>query len=291
MDPAQGARRAPAVFVSHGSPMLPLEPGSAAPMLTELGAALRARTLRAVLVLSPHWMTRGLAVGSAARPQTLHDFGGFDPALQQLRYPAAGDPELARQVAGLLGEAGLPVALDPGRGLDHGVWVPLRLMFPRADLPVVPLSMPWPLDAQGAWRLGSLLAPLREQGVLLLGSGSLTHNLHEFRAAATVADPAEPYVLEFSAWMREAIGRGDAQALLEWKTRAPHARRAHPSDEHLLPLHWVLGAALAHGPVPGPAPGAAQGTPAIGSEPAAAARYWCGGVHYGMLSMDAWTLD
>ncbi len=283
MDAARVARRAPAVFVSHGSPMLPLEPGSAAPMLTELGAELRTRALRAVLVLSPHWMTRGLAVGSCARPGTLHDFGGFDPALQRLRYPVAGDPELARRVAALLAEAGLAVALDPERGLDHGVWVPLRLMLPEGDLPVVPLSMPWPLDAQGAWRLGRLLAPLRDQGVLLLGSGSLTHNLHEFRASATVSDAAEPYVLEFSAWMRDAIARGDAQALLEWKTRAPHARRAHPSDEHLLPLHWVLGAALANAPVGGPA--------TMGAEPPPAPRYWPGGVHYGMLSMDAWTLD
>ena len=273
MEPTPGEPRAPVVFVSHGSPMLPLEPGSAAPMLGELGAALRARPLRGVLVLSPHWMSRGLAVGTSERPATLHDFQGFDPALRPLHYPAAGDPVLARRAAALLGEAGLPVALDPGRGLDHGVWVPLRLMFPRADLPVVPLSMPWPLDAQGAWRLGELLAPLREQGVLLLGSGSLTHNLHEFRGAAGVDDAPEPYVLEFSAWMREAVARGDAQALLEWKSRAPHARRAHPSDEHLLPLHWALGAARA------------------GSNTPVAARHWPGGVHYGMLSMDAWTLD
>lgn len=267
MDARPGARRAPVVFVSHGSPMLPLEPGSAAPMLGELGAELRERPLRGVLVLSPHWMTRGLAVGAAAQPRTLHDFHGFDPALQQLHYAAHGDPELAAQAAALLGEAGLPVVLDPQRGLDHGAWVPLRLMFPRAEWPVVPLSMAWPLDAAGAWRIGRLLAPLREQGVLLLGSGSLTHNLHELRAGATVDDAAEPYVLEFAAWMRDAIARGDTQALLEWKTRAPHARRAHPTDEHLLPLHWALGAA---------------GQPAQ-------ARYWPGGVHYGNLSMDAWT--
>ena len=163
---------------------------------------------------------------------------------------------------------GLPAALDTQRGLDHGVWVPLQLMFPQADIPVVPLSMPWPLDAAGAWRLGGLLAPLREQGVLLLGSGSLTHNLHEFRGAATVDDAPEPYVLEFAAWFEDAIARGETAALLDWRERAPQARRAHPSDEHLLPLHWALGAA----------------------GEALRPRRWHGGVHYGMLSMDAWSL-
>ena len=257
------------VFVSHGSPMLPLEPGSAAPMLVDLGRELlRQGRPRAVLAWSPHWMTRGIAAGASRRPPTLHDFHGFDPALQRLRYDVPGDPDLAAQVVGLLQQAGLPAALDTQRGLDHGVWVPLQLMFPQADIPVVPLSMPWPLDAAGAWRLGSLLAPLREQGVLLLGSGSLTHNLHEFRGAATVDDAPEPYVLEFAAWFEDAIARGETAALLDWRERAPQARRAHPSDEHLLPLHWALGAA----------------------GEALRPRRWHGGVHYGMLSMDAWSL-
>ncbi|MDE2121243.1 MAG: dioxygenase, partial [Betaproteobacteria bacterium] len=220
---------APAVFVSHGSPMLPLEPGSAAPMLRQLGRELLARRPRAVLVMSPHWMTRGVAVGANERPATLYDFHGFDPALRTLRYPVDGDPALAARALELLQAGGVPAALDPRRGLDHGVWVPLRLMFEQGELPVVPLSMPWPLDAAQAWGLGELLRPLREQGVLLLGSGSLTHNLHEFRGGATVDDPPEPYVLEFVAWVREAIARGDGEALRDWAGQAPHALRAHPT--------------------------------------------------------------
>ena len=254
----------PALFVSHGSPMLPLEPGTAAPMLQALGASLPRP--RAIVAFSPHWMARQPTVGSSAQPPTLHDFGGFDPALYALRYPAPGAPEVAAQVAALLRDAGWTVHDDPHRGLDHGVWVPLRLMFPQADVPVVPLAMPWPLDAAGAYRLGAALAALLHQGVLLLGSGSLTHNLYEFHPAARTDDPPAAYVQAFTAWMRERIDRGDIAALLDYRRRAPHAPRAHPSDEHLLPLFWALGAA----------------------GPGAATQHHSGGVHYGMLSMDAW---
>ena len=256
--------RQPALFVSHGSPMLPLEPGTAAPMLQALGAEL-ARP-QAILAFSPHWMARSPTLGASPQPETLHDFGGFDPALNTLRYPAPGHPALAQRAAELLHAAGWSAKLDAGRGLDHGVWVPLRLMFPAADIPVVPLAMPWPLDVAGAFQLGQALRVLADEGVLLFGSGSLTHNLHEFRPGASTDAPPEPYVLEFVDWMREAIVRGDTKALLHYRTLAPHAARAHPTDEHLLPLFWALGAA-----------GEAS-TP----------RHRAGGVHYGNLSMDAW---
>ena len=259
----------PVVFVSHGSPMLPLEPGSAAGMLRELGRELLGHGPRAVVVLSPHWMTRGVALGAHERPPTLHDFHGFDPALRDLRYEVPGSPEVAAEARRLLQAAGMTASLDALRGLDHGMWVPLQLMFARAELPVVALSMPWPLDPMGAWHLGQALRPLREQDVLLLGSGSLTHNLHEFRACAAVDATAEPYVREFAEWVAAAIRAGDVKQLLAWDTRAPHALRAHPTPEHLLPLHFALGAA--------------------GS--GARARRWHGGVHYGMLAMDAWSFD
>ncbi len=255
--------RAPALFVSHGSPMLPLEPGSAGPMLQRLGRRLDGA--RAIVALSPHWMARGALVGASEHPATIHDFSGFDPALDTLRYAAAGDPALAHRVAELLQGAGWRVGLDPARGLDHGVWNPLLVMRPRADLPVVPVAMPWPLDAAAAWRLGQSLAPLRDDGVVLLGSGSLTHNLYEFRADARLDDATVPYVRAFVDWARDAVARGDRDALLAWSSRAPHAQRAHPSAEHLLPLFWALGAA-------------------DGDE----AEWFDGGVHYGMLSMDAW---
>ena len=259
--------RQPAIFLSHGSPMLPLEPGRAGVMLEQLGQSLDAP--RAVLALSPHWMARAPLVGANPQPETIHDFGGFDPRLYTLQYPAAGDPGLAQEVFALLQQAGWRSGLDPQRGLDHGVWIPLRLLRPQADWPVVPLAMPWPLDAAGAYRLGQALQPLRQSGVLLLGSGSLTHNLHEYRPDSSPDEPADPYVLEFSGWFAEQIAAGDVDALLHYRTLAPHAARAHPSDEHLLPLFWALGAAAG----------------------ASRQQRLAGGVHYRMLSMDGWRWD
>ena len=257
----------PTVFVSHGSPMLPLEPGTAAPMLQALGQGLPRPA--AILAFSPHWMARQPTIGTSAQPETIHDFGGFDPALYALRYPAPGAPQLAPRIAALLQGGGWTVHQDAHRGLDHGVWSPLRLLFPQADVPVVPLAMPWPLDAAAAYRLGAALAPLADEGVLLFGTGSLTHNLHEFHPAARTDDPPAVYVQAFVDWMRGMIDRGDLAALLDYRRRAPHAARAHPTDEHLLPLFWALGAA----------------------GPAASARHHDGGVHYGNLSMDAWTFQ
>lgn len=258
------AQRMPTLFVSHGSPMLPLEPGSAGPMLQALGQALPRPEI--ILAFSPHWMARQPILGTSTRPATLHDFGGFDRALYALQYPAPGAPQWAARIEALLREAGWGVHEDPQRGLDHGVWSPLRLMLPQADIPVMPLAMPWPLDAALAYRLGAALAPLTEQGVLLFGTGSLTHNLHEFHPSARTDDPPAAYVQAFVEWMRGMIDRGDTPALLDYRRRAPHAARAHPTDEHLLPLFWALGAA------------------GEGATP----RHHAGGVHYGNLSMDAW---
>ncbi|MFZ5576809.1 MAG: dioxygenase [Pseudomonadota bacterium] len=255
----------PTLFISHGSPMLPLEPGTAGPMLQALGRALPRPEI--ILAFSPHWMAREPMVGTSARPETVHDFGGFDRALYALQYPAPGAPHWAPRVERLLQDAGWRVHEDPHRGLDHGVWSPLRLMYPEADVPVVPLAMPWPLDAAGAYRLGAALAPLTEQGALLLGTGSLTHNLREFDPAAPTDEAPAPYVQAFVDWVRGMIDRGDTEALLDYRRRAPHAARAHPTDEHLLPLFWALGAAGA------------------GARP----QHHAGGVHYGSLSMDAWT--
>ena len=247
--------------------MLPLEPGTAAPMLHRLAGELTRPT--AVLAFSPHWMARGVVVGSSDRPETIHDFGGFDPALYEMQYPAPGDPGLAERAARMLQAAGRNAVLDPQRGLDHGVWVPLRFLFPDADIPVVPVAMPWPLDAAGALRMGRALSPLADEGVLLMGTGSLTHNLHEFRPGSPTDAPSEPYVVEFVDWMREHLDSGDTEALLAYRERAPDARRAHPTDEHLLPLYFALGAA------------------GEGARP----HHYAGGVHYGMLSMDAWTFS
>lgn len=230
----------PVLFVSHGAPTFALEPGLAGPLLRQTGARL-ARPA-AVLVVSPHWITREPAVTSASRPDTIHDFGGFPDVLYRLQYPAPGQPELAGQIAALLRDQGYRVSADPARGLDHGAWVPLRYLYPEADVPVVQLSMPAWLDGDGAWALGKALQPLREQGVLIVASGSLTHNLYEFRMAA-VEDAG--YARDFVRWARRAVRDHDRAALTNYLTAAPQGRRAHPTPEHYLPLLIAAGAATA----------------------------------------------
>ncbi|MCX7218851.1 MAG: class III extradiol ring-cleavage dioxygenase [Burkholderiales bacterium] len=230
--------RLPTLFVSHGAPDYALAPGLAGAQLS--AAALELPRPKAVLIISPHWTTRELRVSTAARPATIHDFGGFDPALYDLQYPVNGHPILAQRALDLLQEAGWPVAADESRGLDHGAWVPLRYLYPDADVPVFQVSMPASLQAASALALGRALAPLADEGVLIVGSGSLTHNLYEFRHGQT--DEA-PYARQFTAWIRDAVQAGDAVRLSSALQLAPHALRAHPSSEHFLPLLIAVGAA------------------------------------------------
>ena len=218
--------------------MFVLEPGVLGPNLRAIGQSLRGIT--AVLVVSPHWQTRGVRVGGSAAPETIHDFGGFHEPLYQLQYPAPGAPTLAQEAASLLVQAGFEATLDDHRGLDHGAWVPLRYLFPDAGVPVFQVSLPQHIDAAGALRLGQALAPLRERGVLVVGSGSLTHNLYEFRQH--IRDPE--YAQQFVDWIREAMAARDVEALVDYRRRAPHAERAHPSEEHYLPLLVAVGASF-----------------------------------------------
>ncbi len=227
---------APSLFVSHGSPMFALEPGVLGPNLEAIGRGLD--DVRAILVVSPHWRTRGVRVTGTAAPDTIHDFGGFPAALYALQYTPPGAPELADEVAERLRATGFDAGVDPGRGLDHGAWVPLRYLAPRADIPVLQVSLPLGIDPAGALRLGQALAPLRERGVLVIGSGSLTHNLYEFRQH--VRDPE--YAHAFADWVGEAVARRDVDALVDYRARAPFAGRAHPTEEHYLPLLVALGA-------------------------------------------------
>lgn len=231
--------RLPTVFVSHGAPTFALEPGRAGARLTALGLELPRP--QAVLLVSPHWMTVAPTVAMAAHPDTLHDFGGFGPALHQIQYAAAGHPVLASRALDVLREAGWSPRADEARGLDHGAWVPMRHMYPAADVPVFQVSLPSRLDADGAWAFGQALAPLADEGVLIVGSGSLTHNLSEFMHHR-LEDAA--YVREFSAWVSDAVTRGDGERLRRTLTDAPHAHRAHPTSEHFLPL-WVAAGAAA----------------------------------------------
>lgn len=228
---------APVFFISHGAPTLALEPGVLGAQLKRLGQQLQGAS--AVLVVSPHWQSRETRVMTTAKPATVHDFGGFAPALYQLNYPASGHPALATEAATLLTKAGFSVGLDATRGLDHGAWVPLLHLLPQAQLPVFQVAMPYDLDTAGAYRLGQALAPLRERGVVIVGSGSMTHNLYEFDPSAT---EAEPYASEFTRWVRQAVSANAVESLIAYRTQAPHAERAHPTEEHFLPLLVALGA-------------------------------------------------
>jgi 4,5-DOPA dioxygenase extradiol len=174
-----------------------------------------------------------------AAPQTMHDFGGFPPALYQLQYPAPGAPTVAGDAAELLEAHGFHVKFDDLRGLDHGVWVPLRYLLPAATTPVFQISMPLELTGQQALLLGRALAPLRQRGVLVMGSGSLTHNLSEFFSNGL---GAAPYAVEFVDWIRRHVESHDIDALVNYRRLAPHAARAHPTEEHFLPLLVALGA-------------------------------------------------
>ncbi len=230
--------RMPSLFISHGAPTYALEPGLAGAQLNALGRLLPKP--KAVLVVSPHWMTREAEVTGATRPHTIHDFGGFDPALYELTYPADGHPALAARAAQVLRAEGWAASINPDRGLDHGAWVPLLHLYPDHDLPVIQASMPARLDARSAFKYGRALAQLGREGVLVVGSGSLTHNLFEFRhASQSQAD----YAGVFTAWIRAAVRAGDEDQLLAALDTAPHAARAHPTTEHFLPLLVALGAA------------------------------------------------
>lgn len=231
--------RFPAVYVTHGAPTLPLDPGPARDFLRDLGERLGRP--RAILAVSAHWATREPQVSLAAHPRTLHDFGGFPEALYRLQYPAPGAPELAGRVTELLRAAGLPAGTSADRGLDHGAWVPLMLMYPDATIPVTQLSIQPHLDPRHHHAVGQALAPLRDEGVLIVASGSATHNLHEFRGQGPDS-PSPEWVTEFARWLDAAVTAGRTEDLLEYRARAPHAVRNHPTDEHLLPLYVAMGA-------------------------------------------------
>ncbi len=251
----------PSLFVSHGAPTFALEPGLAGAQLRALGRALGRPS--AIVVVSPHWMTPGVEITAAERPGTIHDFGGFPRPLYALQYPAPGSPELAARVQLLLQAQGIPARLDGRRGLDHGAWVPLMHLYPEADVPVLQVALPLDADEAKAFALGRALAPLAQQGVLVVGSGSLTHNLYEYRSGEV---EAAAYALEFSAWVRQAVVEGDTGRLQQTLARAPHAARAHPTTEHFLPLLVAAGASSA------PAP----------------ATVLDGGIRHGMLAMESY---
>jgi len=236
----------PPLFISHGSPMTALEPREAGAFMQRLGPALErlCGRPRAILAVSAHTLRREPVLLAASRHEAVYDFGGFDPRLHTLRYDAPGAPALAQTVAVRLREAGLPVHLFDESGLDHGIWTPLRYMFPEADIPVLPLGWPPHWSPTQLLALGRALAPLAGEGVLVMGSGSLTHNLQRVFAGGrmTVDRPATPESTAFRAWFEARAAARDWDALADYRSRAPHAVLMHPTDEHLLPWFVAAGA-------------------------------------------------
>ena len=229
----------PSLYISHGSPMLALEPGASGPALARLAAEWPKP--KAIVIVSAHWESNELLVSGNTQPDTWHDFGGFPQALFEVQYPAPGDPLMAAEVADRLEHAGLHARIDPKRPFDHGVWVPLSLMYPQADIPIVQVSLPTHGGPALQTRVGQALAGLRELGVLLIGSGSITHNLRELDWHAG-PESVEPWAREFRDWMVEKLETQDEVALHDYRRQAPNAVRNHPSDEHLLPLYFARGA-------------------------------------------------
>ena len=244
----------PSLFLSHGSPMIALEPGDAGRFMQRLGVALRGAwgPPRAVLIVSPHTATPHPVVLGGAQHDTVHDFGGFPPELDEVFYDAAGEPELARQVAERLQAGGIRASWTPHSGLDHGIWTVLMHLFPQVDVPVVPLSLVPTASPSDVFAMGRTLRSLRHEGVLVIGSGSLTHNLRRFFTRPTPVDaPEEADCAAFRAWVHGAAESGAWHDLFDYRRQAPHAAAMHPSDEHWLPFYFAAGAAC-DGEAPAP---------------------------------------
>ncbi len=229
----------PSLFISHGAPTLPLTECPAREFLKGLGSQLPRP--RAVLAISAHWESDAPTLNRVARNDTIHDFYGFPEELYRFQYPAPGSAALAEQAAKALALAGFVPKLDNVRGLDHGAWVPLLLAYPHADIPVVQLSIQTPLGPEHHWKLGRALAPLRHQDVLIVGSGSLTHNLRSM-ARGQIDAPEPAWSKEFSDWIHAALIHRHTADLFAYRRLAPHAAYAHPQDDHFVPLFAALGA-------------------------------------------------
>lgn len=256
----------PVLFLSHGAPTLPLDAGETGATWRELGDRLPRPS--AILVISAHWESQVATISRAVRPDTIHDFSGFPEELYRLRYPAPGAPQMAEAAAELLQRSCIAVQLDDTHGLDHGAWVPLSIMYPQADIPVAQLSLQPQRDP--AWHLavGRALRPLREQGVLIVGSGAITHNLRAVMRHPQ-GEPVPTWVTEFRDWFADRISAGDIDALCAYRALAPHAVQNHPTDEHLLPLFVAMGVA----------------------SKLEDAHHMNAVTTFGILSMDAWIFD
>jgi len=237
----------PALFISHGSPMMAIEQSDTAVFLKGLSTSLAAP--KAIVIFSAHFDLPGeVVITSAAAPRTVHDFYGFPETLYQVEYPAPGAPALASQIAHLLADNGLSSRLDEQQGWDHGVWIPMKLIYPEANIPIVEVSINSRLSANTHFQLGRALQSLREQGILILGSGGISHNLNEV-FTVTPDNQRVQKVEEFTAWVKEKLHNNGINALLNYQNEAPYARFNHPTQEHFLPLICVLGAHIKEQPI------------------------------------------
>lgn len=239
----------PTLYLSHGSPMIAIEPGAPGRFMQHLGRVIDERfgRPRAVLAVSPHTATRSPVLLGGLQHHAIHDFGGFPKLLYEQRYDAPGLPALAQDAQRLLNSVGIATQIAPQGGLDHGIWTVLTHMWPQhgaqADVPVVPLSLVPSAKPADQWRVGQALAPLAEQGVLVIGSGSLTHNLHRFfTSQAPVDAPEDPDCAAFRQWVLDRAMARDWHALLDYRAQAPRAHAMHPTDEHWLPFYIAAGA-------------------------------------------------
>ena len=226
----------PAVFLGHGSPMNAIEPNRYAEVWRRFGASIRKP--KAILAVSAHWYTRGVAVTAMPKPRTIHDFGGFPQALFDVQYPAPGDPQLAARVRDLL--APLDVQMDQSWGLDHGTWSVLVHVFPQADVPVVQLSIDGTRPGSYHYDVGKRLAALRDEGVLIVGSGNVVHNLRTARWSPGA--PPYPWASQFNSQVIGFLESGEHAALIDYEQLGEPARLSVPTPEHYLPLLYVIGA-------------------------------------------------
>lgn len=228
----------PSIFLSHGAPDLPIRDGAVSNFLRSLNRQFSKP--KAILVISAHWNSDPPMVSAARHPRTIYDFSGFSSQLYKLSYPALGSPELSDRVVDLLTQAGIPCEKHPTRGFDHGAWTPLLLAYPDADIPVTQLSIQYFHDPLHHWQIGLALEPLRHEGVLIIGSGSATHNMYAFDESYSAEPP--DWVQVFDKWLAQNISEGNQEALIHYRQRAPYAKENHPTDEHLMPLFVAMGA-------------------------------------------------
>ena len=231
---ATNTAKLPALFISHGAPTLAIEQSATTSALARIGQNLPKP--RAIIIMSAHWQSAKLEISSNPQPKTWHDFSGFSPELYELQYPTIGQPALAESLAQQLTARGINCSVNPVRACDHGVWAPLRHLYPDADVPIVQISLPQHYDSIACYQLGAQLSQLRDEQILVIGSGNITHNLQALRWEVDSIDQAAS---AFKQWLLQQL-KIDIPTALDWQ-QYPDYKDIHPSDEHLLPLFFALG--------------------------------------------------